>query len=391
MKNAESFLKMPVKTFLRDYWQKKPLLIRQAFPNFQDFLTPDELAGLAMEEGGHARLILEKGGKKPWTLKHGPFTEKELSRLPTSHWSLLVSNLEQWLDEAASFLDQFSFIPHWRSDDLMASFAPVHGTVGPHVDSYDVFLIQGLGRRRWSIAERGDNTFLSDCDIKVLKRFKAEQEWILEPGDMLYLPPNVQHYGVALEPCMTYSVGYRAPAWGDMFADLLNLPNPEATAYLDDKLYQYPDLKLQKNPGEISRDAIKKVEDALLAHLDRGDHLAQWFGSFVTRPAKQADGPKPKTLSATALNTKLAKHEFVWRSDEKKVAYLPAQDGDQIHLFIAGETYLVRSTLRPVIELVTAQRQIPTKDLLPKGKSRARDEYLAFIALLFNVGLLTWH
>ncbi len=231
--------------FLAEYWQKKPLLIRQAIPNFNGFLTPNELAGLACEEAVQSRIV--QNIDHTWQVKHGPFDESDFAALPEQDWTLLVQSVNHHIPEAAALLSQFNFIPHARLDDLMVSYAPTGGSVGAHMDAYDVFLLQGRGKRRWKInAQPEDKTLIEDVPVKLLKHFEAEQEWVLEPGDMLYLPPNVAHHGLAEDnDCMTYSIGFRVPQQQELIHAFLE--------YLQDNiqiqgLYEDADLSVQNTP-----------------------------------------------------------------------------------------------------------------------------------------------
>ena len=192
-----------VEIFLADYWQKNPLFIRKAFNDIASPLTPDELAGLACEADVNARLVLEHANntanEPSWSVEYGPFEEARFSSLPESNWSLLVSDVEKHIDAAADLIGKFRFIPDWRIDDLMISYAPVGGSVGPHSDAYDVFLLQLQGQRQWHINHDFDKTPLENTELSILKNFTSDQQWTLNPGDMLYLPPNVAHHGIALE------------------------------------------------------------------------------------------------------------------------------------------------------------------------------------------------
>jgi 50S ribosomal protein L16 3-hydroxylase len=203
---------MPIETFLRDYWQKKPLLIRQAYPGFELPIDGDELAGLALEEEVESRIVLEHG-KTPWELRHGPFDEQTFSQLPESHWTLLVQAVDQWVPEIHELLQDFQFIPGWRLDDIMISYASDKGSVGPHFDYYDVFLLQGMGKRRWRIGQHCDSgsELVEGTPLKLLRNFETTDEWVLEPGDMLYIPPGIAHWGIAEGECITCSIGFRAP------------------------------------------------------------------------------------------------------------------------------------------------------------------------------------
>ena len=203
-----------LKTFLSEYWQKKPLVIRQALPDFVNPLSPDELAGLALEEEIESRLVFETPDKKPyWHLKSGPFFENDFNTLPKTHWTLLVQGVDRIIPEVYELLDHFNFIPQWRIDDVMISYAALNGSVGPHYDNYDVFLYQAKGRREWSLTTQNCNTenYIKDLELRIMNQFDIEERFILEEGDMLYLPPHVGHYGISLsDECMTYSFGYRS-------------------------------------------------------------------------------------------------------------------------------------------------------------------------------------
>lgn len=191
--NNPLFGDITVEEFLADYWQKKPLLVRQAIPDYRSPISADELAGLACQENVESRIVLEKDRLAPWSVLHGPFYESDFSTLPDTHWTLLVQECNQHVPELALLLDSFNFIPNWRVDDIMVSYAVEHGSVGPHTDQYDVFLLQAEGTRHWKINRSLDKdaAYLEDTELRILNNFESEQDWILEPGDMLYLPPGV--------------------------------------------------------------------------------------------------------------------------------------------------------------------------------------------------------
>lgn len=277
-----------IDTFLAKYWQQKPLLIRNAFPDLINPLSPEELAGLACEEGSNARLILEDCGDKRWCVEYGPFDEHRFTSLPESDWSLLVSDVERILPAARDIQQHFRFIPDWRLDDIMLSYAPAGGSVGPHVDAYDVFLLQTYGQRRWQIDTDHADSFLPDTDLEILQTFKADQDWVLEPGDMLYLPPNIAHHGVAVDDCMTCSIGFRAPSSHDMLASLLDSlseTNP-------DKRYSDAKMSLQQHSAEICDDSLKQIRSILNNALQFDDeHLARWFGEFISDSKSQLEFP----------------------------------------------------------------------------------------------------
>nr|WP_294866340.1 cupin domain-containing protein [uncultured Pseudogulbenkiania sp.] len=255
--------------FLKEYWHKKPLLIRGALKEVGPHVDFDWLAELAMQDDVESRLIEFNQGR--WKLESGPFRPSRFKRLPASDWTILVQNVNHHVPHIDELLWRFNFIPYARLDDLMISYAPPGGTVGPHFDSYDVFLLQVGGQKRWQISAQKDETFIEDAPIKVLEHFEAEQEFVLEHGDMLYLPPRYAHYGVALEPGMTYSIGFRAPSVQELTTQFL--------VYLQDRAcfdgrYADPDLQSQTtDPAAIS--------DAMVAQVERMLQLIKWDGSTV--------------------------------------------------------------------------------------------------------------
>lgn len=265
--------------FLADYWQKKPLLIRSAIADFEPPIDGDELAGLALEQDVESRLIIGED----WKLEHGPFAEERFSSLPDSHWTLLVQAVDLWVPEVAELLKHFDFLPPWRIDDIMVSYAEDGGSVGPHFDYYDVFLIQGSGRRRWQIGEacNADTPLLKNTELKILEQFSPMAEWVLEPGDMLYLPPKIAHHGVAIGDCTTFSVGFRAPAATEMLDDLATelMTGIVAPNHLVD-----PPLTPAMAVEDIPDAYIQRVKKLLLKTLDDDALLAQWFAQFMTVP-----------------------------------------------------------------------------------------------------------
>jgi len=283
-----------VDDFLNQYWQKKPLLIRNAFPGIQSPLSADELAGFACEEHVNARLVLEKDDEnennaRPWQLEFGPFEESRFNDLPDSHWSLLVSDVEKHLPETKALLKSFRFIPDWRIDDLMISYAPPGGSVGAHTDAYDVFLIQLNGQRLWKISEHFPEETLEDVDLCILKNFTAEQEWLLNAGDMLYLPPNVAHHGIAQactdtqgidQPCLTASVGFRAPSLKTISSEYVHFLNENNPA---EKRYRDTSPVRPSHHAEISDDTVSHFIDYLKQGLTlEREQVKQWLGEYCS-------------------------------------------------------------------------------------------------------------
>ncbi len=348
------FLGMPPARFLRDYWQKRPLLVRNAFANFQPPLMPDDLAGLACMDGALARIVAHaslplcspraqrsgdpesgagknakrldsrlRGDDGEWTVRTGPFDEITFANLPASRWTLLVQDVDKWDADTAALLDHFAFIPSWRIDDIMISYATDAGGVGAHVDQYDVFLLQGLGQRRWAIDANPNPpaAFRDDVELKLLKSFTPSDEWILNPGDLLYLPPGVPHDGVAVGECMTYSIGMRAPRVAEM---LLDMAHAIAAALPEEHRYRDADLAPARQSGEIDAAALARARrsvGAFASALD-DDVLADWFGCFITRyRMAQTPLPRKRPLDAARLPERLARSvlardawsRFAWR------------------------------------------------------------------------------
>jgi len=269
--------------FLRDYWQKKPLLIKAGSVSFLDLIEPEELAGLACEDGVESRLVQVNAVQDTWTLRHGPFTEEDFLTLPESHYSLLVQAVDQWVDDVAALLADFAFIPSWRIDDVMISYATDQGNVGPHFDYYDVFLIQGMGQKRWqvgdicnSMTERSDSS-----GLRLLKNFVARQEWIVDPGDILYIPPGYSHYGVAIGNSMTYSVGFRAPAQADILSGVLD---DALDSLSEDRRFSDAIARLPQHPGEITADVVEHLQNIIREQMLDTQRIRQWFGRTMTTP-----------------------------------------------------------------------------------------------------------
>jgi len=357
---------MSVDIFLRDYWQKKPLLIRQAFPDFVAPVSPEELAGLACEEGIHSRMVLEHGGSKPWELRYGPFSEDDFNALPATGWSILVSDVEKALPEIMAIVEPFRFIPDWRIDDLMMSYAPIGGSVGAHVDQYDVFLLQAHGRRRWMIETQprdDENAYIDGLDLRILQNFNPDQTWDLEPGDLLYLPPGVPHHGVALSECMTWSIGFRAPAHSDIVSavcDALIDRMNTRTRYTD------PELKVQTNPGEISAEALAKLTTLVREAITPDDlALQRIFGEWLTERNLNLSAmfPENEPLDVQTLREMVNDGAILQRVPAARIAFI--QQPDALLFFIDGECVELASSERATVELLCREQYFQAATLAP--------------------------
>lgn len=335
---AAHFLGMPVEDFLRDFWQKKPLLVRQAFTGFEPPLTPEDLAGLACEDGPLSRLVVYDRTNDHWQLHTGPFDESEFPGLGRRDWTLLVQDMDKWDADVSELLAPFAFLPRWRVDDVMISFAVEGGSVGPHIDQYDVFLVQAMGRRNWQIedTQRLDPAFRPDSELKLLQEFHPSHDWDLEPGDVLYLPPGYAHHGEALEPCMTFSVGMRAPSTAEMLADFADDLAQRLPEYLR---YQDPDLAVAEDPFEIDEAAFARVQAALsLLEKTPVEERRRWFGQFITRYRASGDTQAAPGQPAwpDALRD-LAGGDALRRNPFARFAW--HRDGRNALLHVSGESF----------------------------------------------------
>jgi 50S ribosomal protein L16 3-hydroxylase len=267
------------RAFLARYWQREALLVRDAVPGFRDMFTRQDLFALAARDDVESRLIVRDGRR--YTLEHGPFSRADLSALPERNWTLLVQGVNLHHDEAGALLRRFAFVPYARLDDVMVSYAAPGGGVGPHFDSYDVFLLQGFGRRRWRYGRQRDLALRPGLPVKILRRFTPQHDAILAPGDMLYLPPAYAHDGVALDPCTTYSIGFRATANVELAQAFLD--------YLHDRLvldgrYADPGIAPTQEPARIGS-AMQRHAAVQLARVrwDRAD-VARFLGMMLTEP-----------------------------------------------------------------------------------------------------------
>lgn len=364
--------------FLKKHWQKAPLLVRNALPGYTSPLSPEELAGLACDEDVESRLILERGGDYPWQLRNGPFKEQDFTQLPDGGWTLLVHEVDRFVPQVGALLDHFRFIPNWRIDDVMVSYAPPGGSVGPHVDQYDVFLLQGLGRRRWQISRDPiqQEQLIPDLEIHVLERFEHDLEWTLEPGDMLYLPPRIAHHGVALDRCMTFSIGFRAPAQAQMLAayaaELLETAEPST-------LYEDRELELQTHPGEITPDSLERIRSALGGLLQDDARLGRWFGKLVTAPTReQSETPPQEKCTSKALLRALSSGSFLRRSSIARFAFLNDPAATPL-LYVGGREHALDSELAFAATLLTGSEPLTRETLAPHlGKA-------AFVKLLTDL------
>ncbi len=373
-----NFSQLSLHTFLTEYWQKKPLLIRNALPDFKNHLSPEELAGLAMEEEIESRIVIQTLGKsEQWSLKSGPFSNRDFKKLPLTHWTLLVQGVDRFIPEITGLLDNFNFIPQWRLDDVMISYAVKHGSVGPHYDNYDVFLYQAKGRRKWLLTTSNciESNYLTGVDLRIMKEFKIEEEHILEEGDMLYLPPHVGHHGISLDDnCMTYSFGFRSykgrELW-DSFGEYLST-HPMAS-----KLYQDPSWAKLKSTSQIPENAWIQAKALMQEMLDNDGLVRDWFGVFATDLDQHAESLLPNDKAEDTLEDKalfkpnLLSSRGLSRNPVCRIAYLKNDVSNASNspilftLYINGCKWHIDEVSESLVELIANNRIILLENLTP--------------------------
>jgi 50S ribosomal protein L16 3-hydroxylase len=332
-------LNLDPEDFLANYWQKKPLLMRQAIPGFEPPIDANELAGLALEDVVESRII--ESSEDNWHLSHGPFEAGDFDRVHP--WTLLVQAVDHYIPEVAQLRQLVGFLPQWRIDDVMISYAVDGGSVGPHYDNYDVFLIQGEGTRRWKVGQACDDhsSLLPHDELRILAEFQCEEEHVLTTGDILYLPPGVAHWGIAEGDCMTYSIGFRAPRINDLLSRRVDAYLEQANA---EHFYRDPPLSTGTRPGEIRQRDLNSAKDQLLAAL--AEQIDEsWFGELLTEPKYELDQyraeavPNPSELRQPGARLIMA--------PASKIAW---QDmGGGVEVFANGEALPHDDTVIPLL------------------------------------------
>jgi 50S ribosomal protein L16 3-hydroxylase len=343
-------------TFLRQVWQRKPLLVRNPWDSWNNPLEPDELAGLACEPGIESRLVSRSAGRL--ALEHGPFRAARFGQMAAHPWTLLVQSVDHHVPAVAALLESFRFMPNWRIDDVMVSYAVDGGGVGAHFDNYDVFLVQGLGERRWRVGQKCDSAtgLLPHDDLRLLARFEPTDEWVLAPGDILYVPPGIAHDGVALgDDCMTYSIGFRAPSRGELIAGWAAHLIDELD---DDDRYTDPGLAVQQNPGEISPQALAHLRQLVAERMLDAEAFAQWFGRYSTAPKNpEIDWRPERPIEAHALRSRAAEGAVLLRSPASRFSFIRGEAG-ALTLFVDGRSYACSGAAATFAECLCAHPHV---------------------------------
>jgi len=342
--------------FMQRYWQRKPLLVRQAIPGFKPLVDRATLFAMAADSEVESRLVV-----KPFKVQHGPFFRNKLPKLSQKDWTLLVQGVDLHDDKVADLMHQFRFVPDARLDDLMISFATEGGGVGPHFDSYDVFLLQAHGQRRWRIGKQKDLSLVDGVDLKVLANFAPTHEYVLNPGDMLYLPPRYAHDGIAIGECMTYSIGFRAPAQNDLARELL-MRLSDATEDLDALLYQDPRQEAVERAGSIPKALQTFAQVAMDKALKDPHALARVLGEFLTEP-------KANVWFEECNLSKLPKQLQLDR--RSRMMY------DDKHIFLNGESWRASGSDASLMRCLADQRGL-TKSQIQVASQGAKDLLLTW-------------
>lgn len=337
--------------FMKQYWQKKPLLVRQAVPGFVPLLSRSELFELAANEDAQTRLVIQHPDKPPgWSFKTGPFQRKVLPALKQPGWTILVQGVDLHVQSVHELMNRFRFVPDARLDDLMISYATDGGGVGPHFDSYDVFLLQAHGQRRWRIGRQKDLSLQPDVPLKILTHFVPEEEHVLDPGDMLYLPPGYAHDGIAVGECMTYSIGFRIPKKAELARELLQRVAEDAEDQLGEVLYRDPTQPAVAQPAAIPEKMLefaqRAVEDALRDPLA----LARGLGEYMTEP-------KPNVWFEAADAPDIRKAQGITLDRRSKMMF------DARHVFINGESFVAGGRDAVMMQTLANARQLAAADL----------------------------
>lgn len=356
--------------FIERYWQKRPVVLKRGFAQFIDPISPDELAGLAMEDEVDSRLVSHLDGK--WQVSHGPF--ESYDHLGESNWSLLVQAVNNWHEPTSALMRPFRALPDWRTDDVMISFSVPGGGVGPHLDQYDVFIIQGTGRRRWRVGEK--TPMKQHCphpDLLQVDPFEAIIDEEMEPGDILYIPPGFPHEGYSLENSMNYSVGYRAPSGRELisgFADYVLQRELGSLRYTD------PDVPSREHPADVLPQELDGLRQMMLDLINQPEHFNEWIGEFITQSRHELDVTSP---------------EPPYQPDE---IYDALKQGDKLVrlgglrvLRIAGEVFVngerINSPHRPALDAL-ANHMVLNENAF--GDALEDPSFLAMLAALVNSG-----
>ena len=365
--------------FLSEYWQKKPLLVRNALPEIAELLVPDDVMELALDENTTARLIKQKD-KDPnqWTVKNSPLIKGDFQKMPKL-WTLLVQAVDHYSFDLAELWKKFPFIPQWRRDDIMVSYAPKGGSVGQHFDFYDVFLVQGFGHRRWQLGQMCDeNTeFVAGQPLKLLAEMDVHFDEVLAPGDLLYVPPGLSHFGVAEDNCLTYSFGFRMPNVPDMmdrvcdkFSENQQLNNP-LTDIIRDQV---------SRAGEVTENELSYLKDKILQQLQNSMILDDAIMSLMSESKYPENIPEAEAIATGDLEEALDQGYLIQMEPASRLLYSD-QDG-QVLFWANGEGLCISEPFIPFLQ------QVANGQAIELNLDLADDEILEDLAMLLNESIV---
>ncbi len=345
--------------FFAEYWQKKPLLVRNAIPEIDDMLEPEDILGLAQEDGVTARLLTQQGTQHDqWKLKRSPLGQKDFSKLP-SYWTLLVQAVDHFSADIAQLWQHFDFIPQWRRDDIMVSYAPKGGSVGRHFDQYDVFLVQGYGQRRWQLGQYCDDStqFIPNQPLRLLADLDVFFDEVLNPGDLLYVPPKLSHYGVAENDCLTFSFGFRMPNAAQLLDQLTD-------QLLQDQSIQTPISDLNPRPlqsaGEVNPQDIAWLKQQLIDRIQQGGFFEQALLGILSESKYPDSLPENESLSLDELQDALTDGASVQREPAARLLYL--QQENSLQFWALGEAIECTAAQQPLLKLFADGKVLTSDD-----------------------------
>ncbi|MCY4170580.1 MAG: hypothetical protein OXF08_03155 [Bacteroidetes bacterium] len=374
-----------LKTFMQDYWQKRPLFLQNVFKTSDFPVCRNEIFNLATRFDFVSRFIQELDEEEPWIQTPGPFNKNDLiERLEDTNWILLVQNTEWEIDSMHELLEHFRFIPNWRLDDVQLSFSVMDGSAGPHVDSYDVFLVQLSGEKVWQIESQPiteKRSFIQDLNIQVLESFDPDQELIVKSGDILYLPPKIPHWGFAKNQCITASIGFKIPDEATIGHSFHKMAER-----LQWKPELYPDIDTSQidDPGKVSKTVLDWFQNEMRLIVEDRCYLAQVLCTGITHPQRDLDSSLFwHSPSADLIHAELIKDVILLRQSPSVIVYHELDDG--VAIYAMGEEIIIGKDLKPLAQLLTGRDELNYKSLSPYLEN---EDAMNLIMNLFQLGAL---
>ena len=370
---------MTAEQFLSEYWQKKPLLVRNAMPEIASLLEPNDVMELALEEHVTARLIKQKDrDPNQWSVKSSPLLKADFQKMPKL-WTLLVQAVDHYSFDLSALWKKFPFIPQWRRDDIMVSYAPQGGSVGKHFDFYDVFLVQGYGHRRWQLGQMCDTEtpFVPGQPLKLLPEIEVDFDEVLAPGDLLYVPPGLAHYGVAEDDCLTYSFGFRMPNISDMMDRV-------GDKFSENETLRNPLLDIIRDQvgaiGEVSSNELEYLKEHIMQQLHNSNVLEDAIMSLMSEPKYPENLPEAEEIGTGDLEEALDQGYSLMLEPASRLLYTET-DGDVL-FWANGEGVCISETFTAKL------KQLADGEALLFGEDFADEDILEDVAALLNEAVL---